>query len=296
MSDSKGQTRVLIWLMGVTIFFVVGATTISLTTIYQSYVTDALRDSEKADLLEAIGQRGDSFGSWNAFFSGGALAAVIFTLMMQYRQLKEQKESSELQQFESSFFNLLSLHNEIPKEMQIGYKTHEIFATHEFSIGVKAEGYSCFGLFENVLEAIREEDPRATIRMQYQSLYSEFEAELGHYFRMLYTLVRFIDDSSMNCKNIENLMVVPEKTDIVLQLESRDVIHSFFVADLRLKQDIVPGMLQFAWFNASRTGDLEILCTELCGWGHYKMNAKLRIVSQPEYEQWLAELQSEYYP
>ena len=95
---------------------------------------------------------------------------------------------------------------------------------------------------------------------------------------------------------IENLLVVPEQTDIVLQLESRDVIHSFFVSDLRLKQDVVPGMLQFAWFNANRTGDLEILCTELCGWGHYKMNAKLRIVSKAEYATWLADLQSEYYP
>ncbi len=95
---------------------------------------------------------------------------------------------------------------------------------------------------------------------------------------------------------IENLMVVPEKTDIVMQLESRDVIHSFFVSDLRLKQDVVPGMVQYAWFNANRTGDLEILCTELCGWGHYKMNARLRIVPMAEYTEWLAELQSAYYP
>ncbi len=95
---------------------------------------------------------------------------------------------------------------------------------------------------------------------------------------------------------IENLMVVPEKTDIVMQLESRDVIHSFFVSDLRLKQDVVPGMVQFAWFNANRTGDLQILCTELCGWGHYKMSARLRIVPQAEYDEWLANLQREYYP
>lgn len=95
---------------------------------------------------------------------------------------------------------------------------------------------------------------------------------------------------------IENLLVVPEQTDIVMQLESRDVIHSFFVSDLRLKQDVVPGMVQYAWFRANRTGDLEILCTELCGWGHYKMNAKLRIVSAAEYKQWLSDLQSEYYP
>lgn len=95
---------------------------------------------------------------------------------------------------------------------------------------------------------------------------------------------------------IENLMVVPVGTDVVMQLESRDVIHSFFISDLRLKQDIVPGMVQFAWFNANQTGDLEVLCTELCGWGHYKMKAQLQIVSPAEYESWLTELQDQHYP
>jgi cytochrome c oxidase subunit 2 len=95
---------------------------------------------------------------------------------------------------------------------------------------------------------------------------------------------------------IENLMVVPVGTDVIMQLESRDVIHSFFVSDLRLKQDIVPGMVQYAWFNANQTGDLEILCTELCGWGHYKMKAQLRIVPQAEFDMWAQELQDQHYP
>ena len=89
---------------------------------------------------------------------------------------------------------------------------------------------------------------------------------------------------------IENLMVVPAGSDVVIQLESRDVIHSFFVPELRLKQDIVPGMTQFAWFNAKKEGDIEIYCTELCGWGHYKMKADLKIVSPTEFATWLAEL------
>jgi cytochrome c oxidase subunit 2 len=95
---------------------------------------------------------------------------------------------------------------------------------------------------------------------------------------------------------IENLMVVPSQQDVVMQLESRDVIHSFFVPELRLKQDVVPGMNQFSWFNARETGELEIYCTELCGWGHYKMKAELRIVSQSDFDQWLSELSSDYQP
>ena len=95
---------------------------------------------------------------------------------------------------------------------------------------------------------------------------------------------------------IENLLVVPVGEDIVLQLESRDVIHSFFVAELRLKQDIVPGKTQFAWFNPIRPCEVDILCTELCGWGHYKMKARLRVVTRDEFDVWLKELKQEYQP
>ena len=95
---------------------------------------------------------------------------------------------------------------------------------------------------------------------------------------------------------VENLLVVPVDTDVVLQLESRDVIHSFFVSELRLKQDIVPGMQQFAWFRANRTGEFDVLCAELCGWGHYKMKARLKIVSPTEYQQWIEELDQQYFP
>lgn len=95
---------------------------------------------------------------------------------------------------------------------------------------------------------------------------------------------------------IENLLVLPFGEDIVLQLESRDVIHSFYVPELRLKQDIVPGMTQFAWFNAREAGDLEIMCTELCGWGHYIMKADLRLVDRLAFDQWLADQQTALAP
>lgn len=88
---------------------------------------------------------------------------------------------------------------------------------------------------------------------------------------------------------IENLMVVPKDETIVMKLESKDVIHSFFVPSLRLKHDVVPGMIQFAWFKPTRTGTLDVVCAELCGWGHYKMNASLRIVDRNEFDLWMAE-------
>lgn len=93
---------------------------------------------------------------------------------------------------------------------------------------------------------------------------------------------------------IENLLVVPVGEEVVLQLESDDVIHSFFVPELRLKQDIVPGMRQFAWFQANKTGDMQVICAELCGWGHYKMKADMRVVSRAEFDNWLDSLAQQY--
>ncbi len=86
---------------------------------------------------------------------------------------------------------------------------------------------------------------------------------------------------------IENLLVVPANRDVVLELESRDVIHSFFVPELRLKQDIVPGMSHRVWFNANPADQLEILCTELCGEGHYRMRARMRVVAPATFDSWL---------
>ena len=91
---------------------------------------------------------------------------------------------------------------------------------------------------------------------------------------------------------VENLIVVPVEETIVMELQSKDVIHSFFVPRLRLKHDMVPGMVQFAWFKPTRTGRLDVVCAELCGWGHYKMNAEMRIVSRGEFDVWIAEQQA----
>lgn len=93
---------------------------------------------------------------------------------------------------------------------------------------------------------------------------------------------------------VEGLLVVPRGQDVVLQLESRDVIHSFFVPELRLKQDVVPGMRQFAWFKANQTAEVDILCTELCGWGHYKMKARLRIVEPADFWSYIESLEATY--
>jgi cytochrome c oxidase subunit 2 len=80
---------------------------------------------------------------------------------------------------------------------------------------------------------------------------------------------------------------VPADTKVVLRLRSRDVLHSFFVPEFRLKQDAVPGMAIPVWFEASEPGDYELICAELCGWGHYKMAGKVHVLPKDEFERWL---------
>ena len=83
-------------------------------------------------------------------------------------------------------------------------------------------------------------------------------------------------------------LVLPEGREVDLQLRSLDVIHGFFLPEMRLKQNAVPGQTLHVHFTPTRRGTYAVLCTQLCGSGHARMQAKLRVVSAGEYVQWLA--------
>jgi len=87
----------------------------------------------------------------------------------------------------------------------------------------------------------------------------------------------------------EGVICVPVNTPVVLEMRSRDVIHSFFLPNFRVKQDVVPGMRTQLWFQATRTGTFEIACAELCGMLHSQMSGILSVRTQAEFEKWLKE-------
>jgi cytochrome c oxidase subunit II len=86
-----------------------------------------------------------------------------------------------------------------------------------------------------------------------------------------------------------NDLHLPVNEEIVLSIKSMDVLHSFFLPNLRVKQDVVPGMKQFVWFEANKSGVYDIVCAELCGWGHYKMRGRLTVEPREKFDAWLAE-------
>lgn len=79
---------------------------------------------------------------------------------------------------------------------------------------------------------------------------------------------------------------IPAGRDVLLLLNSRDVIHDFFVRELRTKQDVVPGMEIPLELNVTKTGTYEIACAELCGLGHSQMRSVLIVMPAAEFDQW----------
>ncbi len=86
-----------------------------------------------------------------------------------------------------------------------------------------------------------------------------------------------------------NELHIPVGKPIIVQLSSKDVIHSFALPVMRVKQDAIPGLTIPVWFEATETGDFEIACAQLCGIGHYRMRGYLTIHTGEEYAAWLAE-------
>jgi cytochrome c oxidase subunit 2 len=86
---------------------------------------------------------------------------------------------------------------------------------------------------------------------------------------------------------VSTALVLPAGRNIDLILRAQDVVHSLFIPAMRFKQDTVPGMEIHSHLMPTQVGNYEIACAELCGLGHYRMRAVVRVVSGEEFERWL---------
>jgi cytochrome c oxidase subunit 2 len=88
---------------------------------------------------------------------------------------------------------------------------------------------------------------------------------------------------------VSSQLVLPANREVDLAIRSQDVIHGFSVPEMRLKQNAVPGETIHIHFTPVTPGTYAILCTQVCGLGHYRMNANLRVLSPAEFTAWLAQ-------
>ena len=85
-----------------------------------------------------------------------------------------------------------------------------------------------------------------------------------------------------------NVLALPEGKPILVHLTSKDVIHSFGLYEMRVKQDAIPGLDIPVWFIPNRIGEYDIACSQLCGLGHYRMRGFLKIMRDGDFRSWLA--------
>lgn len=92
-----------------------------------------------------------------------------------------------------------------------------------------------------------------------------------------------------------NDLHVPTARPIGIYLRTDDVQHSFFVPELRVKQDAVPNLVIPIWFEVTQGDKYELVCAELCGWGHYKMNAQVWAQPESEFRAYLEQLKRDQF-
>ena len=137
------------------------------------------------------GTFGDAFGVINALFSALACSGVVATLLYQRRDLQIQKEKSDMQQFESQFYNRLTLQQNIVDRLDLADK--ETKAT-------VATGRDCIrNIYRNLKRMHSSSSPNldhaAALRDSYSKIWSNFHSDLGIYMRSLYSVFKFVSES-----------------------------------------------------------------------------------------------------
>lgn len=97
------------------------------------------------------------------------------------------------------------------------------------------------------------------------------------------------DDVKGSDDFISSELVLPVGREVDVRLHAQDVIHGFAVPEMRIKQNAIPGQDYHVHFTPTRAGAYAIMCTQLCGLGHFRMNATMRVLSPEDYGKWLAE-------
>jgi cytochrome c oxidase subunit 2 len=89
----------------------------------------------------------------------------------------------------------------------------------------------------------------------------------------------------------KNEMHLPVNKSVILEITSKDVIHSFSMQAMRMGQDAIPGTRAPVWFKPVKTGTFEVICGQLCGGGHYAMRSIMVVDSAEDFATWMSEME-----
>ncbi|HXG06022.1 MAG TPA: putative phage abortive infection protein [Nitrososphaera sp.] len=177
----------LLWTLGLLVILLLWAGSYYYFSIYR---TD-LNWNEKGSL-------GDSFGAVNALFAGLAFLAVVITIYLQSRAIRQSRADIDLQSFENKFFQLIRVQNDILD----GIVKYEPVARQHIPIKGRQRFKQLYDDFISYFEAEKRKTPQTEdaeiIERAYSALFKNYEHELGHYFRHLYNIVAFIDRSQFH--------------------------------------------------------------------------------------------------
>jgi cytochrome c oxidase subunit 2 len=84
-----------------------------------------------------------------------------------------------------------------------------------------------------------------------------------------------------------NQLHLPVDRPVIVQLTTKDVIHSFSVPNFRVKQDAIPGLMVPVWFVPDRPGRYDLVCSQLCGLGHYRMRGTVTVETEAAFDAWI---------
>jgi len=193
---------------------------------------------------ENRGTFGDMFGLSNALFSGLALLGLVYAILLQRHEVKiakqelnytktildkqgtqltKQNELSEKQAFETTFFNLLSLFSQLTERMDIDIGGKLSLTGKLLSKPVTVTGKDVFPVFSAMIwdeygsKVIDDADIESCIA-PYEVFYSGKNSELGHYFRTLYNILKFIDNSEIKDKRLYTNLVRAQLSDAEIEI------------------------------------------------------------------------------
>ncbi|WP_417198928.1 putative phage abortive infection protein [Bizionia sp.] len=194
------------------------------------------------------GTLGDMFGTVNALFSGLAFAGIIFTILLQRKELRYQRDelketraefiiqnkTLKNQRFENTFFNLLSLHHQIIEgidfDTQVEKQDGKVFKNYKDKIEYEIVTVKGRDVFKDKFEILNQE--LSTVQPEnfndkYLEIYTTVQTDFGHYFRNLYRIIKYVESTEFISKPELNIKSDDTSSESILKYENENFLIGY---------------------------------------------------------------------